>query len=396
MELYRKLLILFVIFCFTYIIFLLIQKRLQLFYEKIQIEQQQQQRQSEGFTEGATDSTDSTPSTSIVSNIRSAVSSVASAVSVFPSAESELAKMKSAIPPKIVNFKLNVSNLPICQYIIKSSYCTPFTGSFVSLDAITYVLSRGCRFIDIELYMVNNAVVVGQSTDPTNMTIGSNNTLSIDDVLNWIALNAFTSPSPNPRDPMFLQLRIKSTDPNMNQYTAMSIDKNLSKLLYTSRNGNKQVGPTTKIGDLMGSIVLIIDKTVCPGWSTLPDCSIVNAAGKCYNLRNYANMIAGQPQLKTSTYINILDQSKTPYLVIDDTLAPEEQRVNIQNMKMVTPPIVSSRVNNPDSSQLISDYGTNIICFQYFFKDYNLTNYEQLFSDNNSAFVSFAQYTVPK
>lgn len=373
MELYRKFLILFIILCFTYILFRLLQKRRQLFDEKIKLTMNKPNKENfelpvkEGFFGIPT-------------------------ISIFPTVDSELDGIKSVIPPNIVNFNATKSNLPISQYIIKSSYCTPFTGSFVSLEAIQYVLSRGCRFIDIELYMVNNVVVVAQSTDPTNMTIGSQNTLLLDDVLNCIALNAFTSPSPNPQDPLFLQLRIKSIDSNMNKYCAMSIDKNLNKLLYADIIGNKRVGSETLIGDLMGSIVLIIDKTVCPGWSTLPDCSIGNSNTTCYNLSNYANMIAGQRQLKTTTYNNILDQTTNPYTIIDDTLPPANQIVDITKMQIVTPPIISPTVNNPDASPLIHNYGINIVCYQFFNNDYNLKNYEQLFSDNSSAFVSFAQY----
>ena len=374
MNIYRKIVILFVILCFTYILFRLLQKRRQLFDEKIKLTMNKPNKENfelpvkEGFFGIPT-------------------------ISIFATADSELDGIKSVIPPNIVNFDATKSNLPISQYIIKSSYCTPFTGSFVSLEAIQYVLSRGCRFIDIELYMVNNVVVVAQSTDPTNMSIGSQNTLLLDDVLNCIALNAFTSPSPNPLDPLFLQLRIKSANSNMNQYCAMSIDKNLKNLLYT-HNDNNQVGPETLIGDLMGSIVLIIDKTVCPGWSSLPDCSIGNSNATCYNLSNYANMIAGQQQLKTTTYINILDQTTNPYTIIDDSLSPANQKADITKMQIVTPPIISPTVNNMDPSPLIKNYGINIICYQFFNNDYNLKNYEQLFSDNNSAFVSFAQYNM--
>jgi hypothetical protein len=369
MELYRKFLILFVIICFTYIIFRFIQKRRQLFDEKIKLEQGKPNQESfelevkEGFFGLPT-------------------------FSFFPTKDSELSGIQSVIPPGIVNLDLITSNLPISQYVIKSSYNTPFTGSFVNLDAITYVLSRGCRFIDIELYMVNNVVVVAQSTDPTNMTIGSKNTLLLDDVLNTIALNAFTSPSPNPMDPLFLQLRIKSTDPKIYKYTAMSVKKNLNKLLYSDRKGNINVKPSTLIGDLMGSIILIIDKKVAPAWSSYPECTETDT---CYNLSKYANMIAGQPELKTANYINILDQATDPYTIMDDTLDKTKQIVDITNMKIITPPIISSTINNPEPTQLIQNYGVQIICYQYFNTDYNLANYEMLFSDNKSAFVSFAQ-----
>jgi hypothetical protein len=95
--------------------------------------------------------------------------------------------------------------------------------------------------------------------------------------------------------------------------------------------------------------------------------------------------------LKTTTFTKILDQATTPYTIVDDEIPVKEQVVDIDKMKIVTPQIISSRIINPEPAYLITNYGIQMICYQFFQKDSNLANYEELFSSHNSAFVPFAQ-----
>ena len=346
---YRKLLILIIIAVFSYIIFRLIGKRRQLL------------------------------------DAKNVVSQSVEGLSMFATPESELNAITIVDPsPGISNFDTTKSNLPINQYIIKASYNTPFTGSFVNLDSIKYVLSRGCRFIDLELYLIDNKVCVAQSTEPDNITIDSQNTLLLDDVLKCIVLNAFTAPSPNPLDPLFLQLRIKTDEADIYKYTAMSIDLNLKNKLYHNRRTQNLILPSTKIGDIMGKIVLIIDKTVAPNYNS-PECTSE------YCLNNYVNMISGTTEVRPTSYTDLLDQYTKPPIINSDG-----KTVDVSFLRIVSPDIVSSNTINPDVNPIIKKYGAQIICYQYWKKDTNLENYELLFSDNKSAFVPIVSFLQMK
>ena len=378
MDFPRKILILIVILVFSYIIFRLIQKRGLLLSETSKQLVGQGDTQVPGVAES-------------MHSMQESFLGLPS-VTVFPTADSELKAMSITDPgPGIVNFDKTKSNLPLKEYIIKASYNTPFSGSYVSLDTIKYILSRGCRFIDLEVYLINDAVYVAQSLEPDNITIDSKNQLLLDDVLGCIVINAFTSPAPNPLDPLFVQLRMKTDDPNIYKYSAMSVDKNFANKLYKDSTGSHTVNPLkVKLGDLMGKIVLVIDETVAPKYNTFPECGKSKDSSTCYNLDNYVGMVAGSQYIRTSTYTDLTDQSTKP-LVINDN--GKTSLVEIE--RIVTPNLVSNVVN-PNPNTFIKKYGAQITCYPFYLKDSNLTNYEMLFSENKSAFVTFAQYSLMK
>jgi hypothetical protein len=55
-------------------------------------------------------------------------------------------------PVGISNILSGNANLPLKEYVIKSSFNTAVTGLYLNLSMIRYVLSRGCRFLDFEVY----------------------------------------------------------------------------------------------------------------------------------------------------------------------------------------------------------------------------------------------------
>ena len=378
MDLPRKLLILIVILVFSYIIFRLIQKRGLLLSEMDMrlVGPGNASGNASGIGQGNGSGQGKKEGFSILPSF-----------AVFSTAASELTAMSITDPgPGIVNFDSKKSNLPVKEYIIKASYNTPFSGSYVSLDTIKYVLSRGCRFIDLEVFLLNDAAYVAHSVDPNNITIDSKNQLLLDDVLGCIMINAFTSPSPNPMDPLFVQLRLKTEDPNIYKYSAMSVDKNFANKLYKNKKGSHKVDPlTTLMGDLKGKIVLVVDKSVAPLYNSFPECGAKSAP--CYNLDNYVGMVAGSQFIRTSTYTDLLDQSTTPIVINNDG---KTSQVRVE--RIVVPNNVSTVMSNPDSNVFITKYGAQIVCYPFYKNDANLANYELIFSEHKSAFVTFAQY----
>ena len=139
----------------------------------------------------------------------------------------------------------------------------------------------------------------------------------------------------------------------------------------------------------MGKIVLIVDKTVAPDYNLYPDCSQCGqlvTSRKCYNLDNYANMIAGSKYLRTAKFNNLLDQTATPYNINDDDITTD-----IDILKIAIPGVDTL---NPDFIPFISNYSVQIIGFQFYKNDAYLTSYEELFSNKKSAFVSMASVYI--
>ena len=178
-------------------------------------------------------------------------------LNVFSTPEAELASVKSSNPVLIQGIKNEYTDRPLRDYVIKSSYNSAITGNYVNLDMIKYLLSRGCRFLDFEVFYIDNSPQVAYTTDSQYEIIDTDNSILLDAVLASAVANAFSSVSPNSGDPLFIHLRIKSNDPNIYKAVAKSIDFALKARLY-----NKQINKNTKLSEIMGQVVLIVDKTI--------------------------------------------------------------------------------------------------------------------------------------
>ena len=281
----------------------------------------------------------------------------------------------------IANYPVENANLPLREYCIKSSYNTAQSGNYVNLDMITHVLSRGVRFLDFEILSVDNIPYVAYTTDSEYKNIDSLSKIKFIDVIKIIANNAFMAPSPNPADPLFINLRIKTNNKELFQKIAMTIDTNLKPRLYSGK-----VSGDTKLSEVMGKIIFIIDKTTAPEYMKYPEC-ISDPNIPCYNLDNYMNMESGGDNLRIYTYGRITSQSITPPLLHDDGLTTD-----IIDYKMVIPDAGSSMkifgiLRNPNFDTLVLDYGAQIVCYRFYENDTNLINYEEAFRKHKSAFV---------
>lgn len=285
----------------------------------------------------------------------------------------------------IASYPPEKANLPLREYCIKASYNTAQTGNYINIDMINFVLSRGVRFLDFEILSIDNIPYVAYTSDSEYKNIDSRNKVIFLDVIRAIANNAFMTPSPNPGDPLFINLRIKTNNKELFEKIAMTIDTNLKPRLY-----NGKVSGDTKLSELMGKIIFIIDKTTAPKYMTYPECNS-DANVPCYNLDNYMNMESGGDQLRIYSYGRITNQAITPPQVHDDGLTTD-----IINCKMVIPDAgtgmkIFGILRNPLFDTLVADYGVQIACYRFYENDTNLMNYEAAFSKHKSAFVPISK-----
>ena len=151
-------------------------------------------------------------------------------------------------PTGIASYNVSkMGNLPLREYCIKASYNSACTGTYVTLDMIKYVMSRGCRFLDFAVYYLETSTptlksdptlqhsrqpCVAFSTDPTGVSMTSKNCLLLTDVFQRVRDFAFQGPSPNTADPLFIQLRIYSGDKDAYQDVAGLIQRYFSRTQY--------------------------------------------------------------------------------------------------------------------------------------------------------------------
>jgi hypothetical protein len=151
-------------------------------------------------------------------------------------------------------------------------------------------------------------------------TITSKNAITLNDVFQCIITTAFSAPSPNPSDSLFIQLRIQSKESHTYNKIGKIVQKYLTGLLFIGK-----VDGHTILDTLMNRIVLIIDITLSPSYATTsyyPGCamentdvSMVQSSSTCYHLSNYINIESGSHILSTFSYSNMHRQATTPLVV---------------------------------------------------------------------------------
>jgi hypothetical protein len=281
---------------------------------------------------------------------------------VFATKDGEMKQftINEELPTNTVGVITNFSsrnNLKLKEYCVMTSQNTAKTGSYMNTEMIKYVLSRGCRFMDFEIYEFDGAPYVAHSSDTNNRYIDTKNKILLDDALRTVANFGFAAPSPNPNDPIFVHLRIrinKITD-KMNKIIATIINDNLGQRLMSGA-----VSGNTPFFSLKEKVVLIIDRE--HQTPIIPH-----------------NIVSDSNQLTVEYFDNILTRPPKPVIINSDNL-----NTNITNLFMG----ITDGDNPIQLDKLIKEHAVQFICHNFY---KNTTEYERYFNENGSAFVPFSQ-----
>ena len=278
----------------------------------------------------------------------------------------------------ITNLSLDPSqDNSLRNFCIKSSFNSAYTGSYVNQNMVKYVLSRGCRFLDFEVFIKDGVPIVAYSDaqyDPSYSSFTSlAPALSLAGVCSTIMSNAFTDTSPNPGDPLFIQLHINTNLSSSYSVIAETIISSMSNKLYV---GN--VTPSTPLNLLMGQIVLIIDnQTANSSYQNYSGCAPND--NTCYNLKTIANMASGSNQVMLYKQYNLMQQATNP---------PDP---DVYLFRIVLPNSgIFYGVNNSDMLYLVKNYGAQVVAQAFYVNDNNLAVYEAMFRQYKRAFVPLA------
>lgn len=286
-----------------------------------------------------------------------------------PQQISQINKARISSGPGIRNMTFDGSmNNSLRNYCVKASYNTASTGSYVSLDMVSYVITRGCRFLDFEVYMRDEIPIVAFSSaiyDPsyTNYT-SLNPAISLAGVFNRIMTNAFRGDTcPNPGDPLFVQLRIKSHSPTAFTEIAKLAGQYLGSRLC--QTGYGALSQDANLGDLAGNIILLVDKQSSPSIDTIPN-----------DLFPLTNIVVGTSNVR---------KYRTNELMLQATNPPDPY---VYLTRIVLPQYAFFfGIGNSDSLYLMQNYGAQFVCQCFFINDGKLTAYENFFKAAGSAFV---------
>jgi hypothetical protein len=266
------------------------------------------------------------------------------------------------------------------DYYIKTAYncCSGgnYKNDYVTMCSLQDLLKQGVRGLDFEIYSIDDQPVVATSTVENYCVKETFNYIKFSDVIDTVINNAFSETVPNPKDPIVFHLRIKSENKAMY--------KNLSELLgsitnllmtnytyeYKDANGNPQNFGAVKLSEMMGKIVVIVDKSndTC----LCKDCSETDECGDFYE---FVNMTSN------STYMQLLRYNEIEYTQTPDDL------IN-QNRQSMTIGIPNKGSNPPNpSSAVMRSLGVQMLAMRYQNVDANVEENDMFFNDNKSAFV---------
>ncbi len=270
--------------------------------------------------------------------------------------------------------------LPLKDYCIKASYNSAVTGKSVNKKMVQYVLSRGCRFLDFEVFYTkkneNFIPVVAESTDPEFKIFDTENDINLEEIFTTIVSSSFSNLSPNKKDPLFVHLRIKTKDTNCYAAVAKLIDAILKPKLYDG-----EITKETKLNEIMGKIIIVIDKSIHRDYKEFAKCKASDV--NCYDLSNYTNVESGSQNMNLYSLSQIENQANIPVLIKDDNVS-----TTAISSKIVLP--VDNSKENPVMRKLILNYGAQIVAYRYYKVDTNLADSETFFNDNRGGIVPLA------
>jgi hypothetical protein len=313
--------------------------------------------------------------------------------------QNELENLQKSDTVAIQNVNDIFKDLPLREYCIKASYNTALTGNYVSLDMIKYVINRGCRFLDFEVFYIGEITIdekgvsktnytarVAYSTDNTFTTINTENSLLFDDVLTTVINFSFSNPTPNVKDPMFINLRIKSNNTDIYKYIASSLNNVIRSKIYCDMTSEQTPPPAIKIdndtilSDIMGKIIVCVDRTIVRNYKDYTDCD--GKTPNCYDLDDYTNIETGSEVLNLLRYNEVMDQCSIPINIANDNLTTD-----VKTMKYVVPNTKNDNSANPNYNEFVLKHSCQDVAYRFYKRDYELDLYETFFNDNYSALV---------
>lgn len=271
--------------------------------------------------------------------------------------------------------------LPIREFIVKSSYNSAISGLFASKDAIKLVLERGCRLIDFEIFSRNNIEYVSYSGDPEYKSMGtenvSSNRLKLINALNTIATSAFSSPSPSTNDPLFILIRIKDNSAPVYRRVSKQLNRTFSQRLF---KGTFNSG--TQLRKILGKVIIFFDTLSSPKWTEYDKCD--QGADAC--LDSVIHLETGTTNFPLYSYGDLFS---LPSLPVNRNTG--DLKTDINSFMIVQPPAFDA-IKPPDPHSTIEKWHPQFLAYKFYQKNEQLDKYEAIFNNYGCAFVPMSAF----
>jgi hypothetical protein len=347
----------------------------------------------------------------------------------------EMSALEIKTPTTMSNVNKRVAKLPLNQVCIKGSYNSAYTGKYISIEMIRYVLSRGCRYLDFELYFLDDKenissgkeLYVGYSKDANATSPTTYNKVLFTTVLKNTLAAAFSMQSgkkyvtTNPNDPLFIQLRMKTENKNkenMLSVIAKDIERvsNIGYLRFIGNNlGTFAIDSHCSISSLLNKVVFVFeeDENISFPRNKSKDFSSSSSSSSSSAFSSKTTFEDSSSSLFPSSYPKIGSTTVFPFIyMLNNTKdfriyyykellpkgrvknAPKENTpytTNVKELRVVLPTPNKGKEENPSIYKSIGDHGVQITAYQYYKPNYHLLINEKLFDTYKSSFVPMTQ-----
>lgn len=244
------------------------------------------------------------------------------------------------------------------NYYVKAAYnccCGDgYKNNFVNMCALEKCIFAGARFLDFEIYSLNNEPIIAASTANNNSIKETYNYLEMGKILEYIAYNAFFNESTEAADdPLILHFRFMSTNKIIYDKTAEYLKEYLADVLwpYTCNRDNYDSANILerKIKYFSRRVILIVN---CYPGIGLQDT-------KLYELTNMESGTNYCPLLRYNTIeamgtSNLLrNESKNKYIIVLPDINNDKKNFDIANPIANGCQVIAMKFQSLDS-QLIS------------------------------------------
>ena len=265
------------------------------------------------------------------------------------------------------------SKFKLRDYYIKTAYNAfnpdKFKNSNVSMDAFLYVIARGCRCIDFEVFSVENQPVIASSSVNSFNYKETYNHIPVSDAFEVLGNYVFSgSRCPNPGDPFIIHMRMMSQNITMydNLAKIISQSKSVARYLLGPKYGREYQSKDLGNEDLLnfnGKIILIVDGS--------------NPVYRKTKLFELINMSSNSLFLSKYTYFGVKNVGD-PQIFKD---------ANKKNMCLVLPEKGGRHINDGHNGPFTWGCQMVAMCFQEEARDEKLKAYEDKFASVGYAFI---------
>jgi len=270
---------------------------------------------------------------------------------------------------RTINFYNNDTGYSLRDFYIKTAYncCSAgaYKNDFVNICALKNCIKQGVRCLDFAVYSIDGVASIAISSTADFTIKESYNNVPFAQAMAVIRDYAFSgSTCPNPGDPLILHIRILSKNLNIYNDMAQILETTLSDRLLDSNFSFEYRGQnlaSTPLRDLMGKVVIIVDKT--------------NPFFLDTKLDEYVNLASNSVFLRIERFSDVKYSPDIAELTF----------FNKQNMSICLPDLAAN--NDNPSCQLPMQYGCQMVAMSFQKFDSNLQYYTKIFDEAGSAFV---------